>query len=160
MSTTTCAPASASAKPSPVMVLTPEFGDAATTSSPFLRSLSTVFDPMSPLPPITTIFTPNLLTRFMRRGASAFSDARFVSSLGCVRACRVWPLVGGGWCVIGLGLVGSGDGGADLPRCSNDQPRQAAESQVPDRSIGSAGWQMDFDLGFHLDDAGGDLDQA
>ena len=46
----TCAPASASAKPSPVMVLTPEFGDAATTSCPLLRCLSTVFDPMSPLP--------------------------------------------------------------------------------------------------------------
>ena len=27
------------------------FGDAATTSCPFLRSRSTVFDPMSPLPP-------------------------------------------------------------------------------------------------------------
>jgi len=49
-----------------------------------------------------------LLARFMRRGASAFSDARFVSSLGCVRACRVWPLVGGGWCVILLGVGGIG----------------------------------------------------
>jgi len=48
------------------------------------------------------------LTRFMRRGASAFSDARFVSSVGCVRACRVWPLVGGGWCVILLGVGGIG----------------------------------------------------
>jgi hypothetical protein len=54
--------------PSPVMVLTPEFGDAATTSCPFLRSLSTVFDPMSPLPPITTIFMPNLLVRSPKFG--------------------------------------------------------------------------------------------
>ena len=97
----------------------------------------------------------------MRRGALAFSDARFVSSLGCVRACWIWPLAVGGWFVIGLaGWRDRVMTGADLPRCSNDQPRQAAESQVPDCLIGSAGWQMDFDLGFHLDDAGGDLDQA
>ena len=31
---------------------------------------------------------------------------------------------------------------------------------MPDRLIGGAGWQMDLDLGFHLDDAGGSLDQA
>ncbi len=55
-SSTTCAPASTSARPSPVMVLTPEFGDAATTSCPFLRSRATVLEPISPVPPITTIF--------------------------------------------------------------------------------------------------------
>ena len=55
-STTTEAPFSTSASPSPVRVLTPELGDAATTSCPCLRSLLTSFDPMSPLPPITTVF--------------------------------------------------------------------------------------------------------
>ena len=45
------------------MVLTPEAGDAATTSWPCWRSLSTSFVPMSPLPPMTTIFMPNLLRR-------------------------------------------------------------------------------------------------
>jgi hypothetical protein len=52
----TLAPARASARPSPVMVLTPVFGAAATTSWSFLRSRSTVFEPMRPVPPITTIF--------------------------------------------------------------------------------------------------------
>ena len=47
-STTTWAPASASARPSPVMVLTPELGDAATTSWPVRRSLFTTFDPIRP----------------------------------------------------------------------------------------------------------------
>ena len=37
-------------------VLTPEAGDAATTSCPCSRSFLTSFDPMSPVPPITTIF--------------------------------------------------------------------------------------------------------
>src|SRR5499425_2694995 len=55
-STTTKAPFSASVSPSPVTVLTPELGDAATASCPCSRNLVTTFDPMSPLPPITTIF--------------------------------------------------------------------------------------------------------
>src|SRR6266513_1553571 len=55
-STTTDAPFSASASPSPVMELTPDLGDAATASCPRSRSLLTSFDPISPLPPITTIF--------------------------------------------------------------------------------------------------------
>src|SRR5690242_11633078 len=38
------------------MVLTPESGDAATASCPRSPSFFTTFDPMSPLPPITTIF--------------------------------------------------------------------------------------------------------
>src|SRR5215472_6334323 len=58
-STTTSAPASASASPSPVSVLTPEEGEADTASWP--RSSGISFLPMSPLPPITTIFTPGLL---------------------------------------------------------------------------------------------------
>src|SRR5215470_7133219 len=58
-STTTSAPASASASPSPVRVLTPEEGEADTASWPRSRGIS--FLPMSPLPPITTIFMPGLL---------------------------------------------------------------------------------------------------
>ena len=47
---------SASASPSPVRALTPVLGAAATASSPCSRSLWTTFEPMSPVPPITTIF--------------------------------------------------------------------------------------------------------
>src|SRR6201987_1471138 len=55
-STTTEAPFSTSASPSPVSVLTPVLGAAATASCPCSRSLLTSFDPMRPVPPITTIF--------------------------------------------------------------------------------------------------------
>src|ERR1700751_2032920 len=55
-STTTEAPFSTSASPSPVTVLTPDLGAAATASCPCSRSFSTSLDPMSPVPPITTIF--------------------------------------------------------------------------------------------------------
>jgi hypothetical protein len=55
-SITTAAPARASASPSPVSVFTPEFGDAASVSCPDSRSPVTSFDPISPLPPMTTIF--------------------------------------------------------------------------------------------------------
>src|SRR5262249_17487259 len=58
-STTTFAPASAWASPSPVRLLTPEEGEADTASWPRSRGIS--FLPMSPLPPITTIFMPGLL---------------------------------------------------------------------------------------------------
>src|SRR5262249_11849329 len=55
-STTTCAPLSTSANPSPVSVLTPVLGAAATASCPSALSLVTSFDPIRPVPPITTIF--------------------------------------------------------------------------------------------------------
>src|SRR5205814_3101804 len=55
-SITTCAPATASLRPSPVMVLTPLLGEAATTSWPRWRSMATVFEPIRPVPPMTTIF--------------------------------------------------------------------------------------------------------
>src|SRR4029453_15369174 len=55
-STTTCAPVSASANPSPVSVFTPLEGDAATTSWPRWRRMFTAFDPMRPVPPIITFF--------------------------------------------------------------------------------------------------------
>jgi len=37
-------------------VLTPELGDAAIASCPCSRNFVTSFDPINPLPPITTIF--------------------------------------------------------------------------------------------------------
>src|SRR5215470_12885338 len=43
-------------RPSPVMVLTPVFGEAATTSWPRWRRIATVFEPTRPVPPMTTIF--------------------------------------------------------------------------------------------------------
>src|SRR5262245_53425155 len=55
-STTTCVPATASVRPSPVRVLTPVWGEAAMTSWPPWRSIGTVFEPIRPVPPMTTIF--------------------------------------------------------------------------------------------------------
>src|SRR4030095_729137 len=55
-STTTWAPLSTWPNPSPVSVLTPELGDAATASCPRALSFVTSLDPIRPLPPITTIF--------------------------------------------------------------------------------------------------------
>src|SRR5688500_2344833 len=60
-STTASAPASASRRPSPVMVLTPDAGEAATASWPRPRSRGISFLPISPLPPITTTFMFDLL---------------------------------------------------------------------------------------------------
>ena len=54
--------------------------------------------------------------------------------------------------------IGWGTGA--LPRRSGHQPRQPFEDEADDRSIGRAGRQVDLDLRFQLDDAGGDLDQA
>src|SRR5205814_9626130 len=65
---TTCAPAMASLRPLPVMVLTPVLGEAATTSWPPWRRMATVFEPISPVPPITTIFIANLLVRSPEAG--------------------------------------------------------------------------------------------
>ena len=50
------APSTAPASPSPVSVSTPVSGDAATASCPASPSLVTTLDPMSPVPPMTTIF--------------------------------------------------------------------------------------------------------
>jgi hypothetical protein len=41
--------------------LIPFRGDAATTSWPPLRKIDTTFDPIRPVPPITTIFMDGLL---------------------------------------------------------------------------------------------------
>jgi hypothetical protein len=55
-SITTCAPATACLTPSPVIVLTPLLGEAVTTSWPPWRRMATVFEPIRPVPPMTTIF--------------------------------------------------------------------------------------------------------
>src|SRR5262245_56905240 len=55
-SITTCALTMTSLRPSPVMVLTPLLGEAAKTSWPPRRRMATVFEPIRPVPPMTTIF--------------------------------------------------------------------------------------------------------
>lgn len=55
-SITTCAPAMASLRPAPVMLLTPILGEPAITSWPPWRRMATVFEPIRPVPPMTTIF--------------------------------------------------------------------------------------------------------
>src|SRR5262249_38171187 len=55
-SITTCVPATACLSPAPVMVLMPVFGEAATTSWLRWRRMATVFEPIRPVPPMTTIF--------------------------------------------------------------------------------------------------------
>jgi len=60
-STTTDAPSSALANPSPVIVLMPSLGEAGTASWPCSVSLATSFEPTRPVPPMTTIFKLTLL---------------------------------------------------------------------------------------------------
>jgi hypothetical protein len=55
-STTTFAPTRTSASPSPVRVFTPESGEAGTASCPCAFSFATTFEPISPVPPMTTAF--------------------------------------------------------------------------------------------------------
>src|SRR5436853_5077936 len=77
-SITTCVLAMASLRPLPVMVLTPVLGEAATTSWPPWRRMGTVFEPIRPVPPITTIFIANLLVRSPQAGVCD----------GCAASCR------------------------------------------------------------------------
>jgi hypothetical protein len=46
----------ASLSPSPVMLLIPPVGEAATTSWRPWRRMATLFEPIRPVPPMTTIF--------------------------------------------------------------------------------------------------------
>src|SRR5215813_13342202 len=86
----TCAPAMASLSPSPVMVLTPVFGAAAIASCPFCFTFSTTFDPIKPVPPITTIFmTLPLVAGFARlrhRGAVSVQGCICAAQLGVARS--------------------------------------------------------------------------
>src|SRR5262249_51862623 len=68
-SITTCVPAMASLRPSPVMVLTPLLGEAATPWWPRWGRMGAVFEPMRPVPPMMTIFIARLLVRSPRAGA-------------------------------------------------------------------------------------------
>ena len=47
-----------------------------------------------------------------------------------------------------------------MPRLSSDKTRQAAEKHGEYRLIGGARRQVNFELGFELDDAGGNFDQT
>src|SRR2546425_10373872 len=67
--------------PSPVMVLTPVLGEAATTSWPPWRRMATVFEPIRPVPPMTTIFMvypPLSMTGDPQMGSNA-SEERYPS---------------------------------------------------------------------------------
>jgi hypothetical protein len=66
-SMTTSAPSSASARPSPVIVLRPVLRSAATASCPCWLSFSTSLEPTRPCPPMTTIFMACLSVRFVSR---------------------------------------------------------------------------------------------
>src|SRR6516164_3084599 len=89
-SITTSAPAMASFSPSPVMVLTPVFGAAAIASCLFCFSFSTTFDPINPVPPITTIFmTLPLVAGFARlrhKGAVSVQGCICAAQLGATRS--------------------------------------------------------------------------
>src|SRR5206468_12704292 len=78
---TTCVPGRAALRPSPVMQLTPEFGEAETTSGPRWRRMGTVFEPSRPVPPMTTIFMvypPLSMTGDPQMGSNA-SEERYPS---------------------------------------------------------------------------------
>ena len=49
-------------------------GEATTTSWPPWRRMGTVFEPIRPVPPITTIFIPNLLVRSPQAGVRSWSS--------------------------------------------------------------------------------------
>jgi hypothetical protein len=60
-----------------------------------------------------------------------------------------------------LGLKNGGRWrGASPPRLSGDETRQAVEQHGEDRLIGGARRQVDLDLLFQFDDAGGEFQQA
>src|SRR5205085_8701234 len=81
-SITACVPAMASLRPSPVMLLTPVWGDAATTSWPRWRRMGTVFEPIRPVPPMTTIFIPSLLVRSPSPGEAQWPVPRLCAGDG------------------------------------------------------------------------------
>src|SRR5260370_15390457 len=78
-SITTCVPAMASLRPSPVRLLTPVLGEAATTSWPRWRRIATVFEEIRPVPPIATIFIVYLLVRSPLAGVCAPQDPKAYS---------------------------------------------------------------------------------
>src|SRR3989442_10282148 len=103
-SITTCAPAMASLSPSPVMLLIPLLGEAATTSWPPWRRMATVFEPIRPVPPMMTIFMvyPPLSTAGDPQIGSNASEENVPVHAASGRG-RVRGVLGGG---AGLGAVG------------------------------------------------------
>src|ERR1700753_3736372 len=89
-SITTCAPARASLSPSPLMVLTPLLGEAARTSWAPWRRMATVFEPIRPVPPITTIFMvgPSLVDDWRYLDDEVLTWARKVGSNANGKKCR------------------------------------------------------------------------
>src|SRR5262245_22326864 len=108
-SITTCVPAMASLRPSPVMLLTPVLGEAATTSWSRWRRIEAVFDPIRPVPPMMTIFIPNLLLISSWPGPS-LRDERILGAyrhlllLFRMRRAEVWELLQN----VGVGLEAGG----------------------------------------------------
>src|SRR5262249_9123990 len=111
-STTTWVPASTSASPSPVIVLTPESGDAATTSWPFCRSLFTSFDPVRPVPPMTTIFMTfsPFDVQVWPWGAPGLGESLDCFFGGPKRVCDTTEIDKRGQVAVTLGKPGAGDG--------------------------------------------------
>jgi hypothetical protein len=69
------------------MLLIPEVREAATTSKPEFRSFATTFDPISPLPPITMIFTTpsfDWAAGLVKNLHSELAGARFNASPGAI----------------------------------------------------------------------------
>src|SRR5256714_13997150 len=93
-SITTCVPAMASLRPWPVMVLTPVLGEAATTSWPPWRRMATVFEPIRPVPPITTIFILHLSLLSQRAGSALDEGEKIgIDHVGVRRAHAVRELL-------------------------------------------------------------------
>ena len=83
-SITTCVPAMASLSPSPVMVLMPFWGEAATTSWPPWRRMATVFEPIRPVPPMTTIFMVSSRLKTLTHTFAPSTDSEIEFGTGLV----------------------------------------------------------------------------
>ena len=120
-------------------VLTPVFGAAATTSCPFLRSLSTVFDPMRPVPPMTTIFMSNLLACDARKNAPSRRAEPFYGGIGRLcqstgRMCRVMGNAQRGKPVLQRSVLACSALGADSRRTGDAgtmKPERQTALQTP-----------------------------
>ena len=82
----------ASLRPSPVMLLTPVLGEAARTSWPRWRRMGTVFEPIRPVPPMTTIFicAPFWSRPQFGRVFKCTSDLHYVKAHPCENVANVY----------------------------------------------------------------------
>jgi len=88
-----------------------------------------------------------------------------VSRVIVVETCGYATTSGVVWGRLDTAALGVGgerviDDGGTLPRPSADQARHAAEDESQDGLARCAAGQVQLDLGFPLDDAHGELDQA